>query len=82
MIEQTGEWYMGDWRGGERNGEGTMQYQSGNVYVGQWKDGKREGEGRMQWLDSNEVLLVVDRDSESSHSADDVAAVVLLAARV
>ena len=37
---------MGDWKNGERDGEGTMRYISGEIYIGEWKNGKRHGKGQ------------------------------------
>ena len=35
------EWYEGEWKNGERNGQGTYTWSDGRKYEGEWKDGKR-----------------------------------------
>ena len=37
--------YIGEWRFGEMNGQGTYTYADGGKYVGEWKDGKKNGQG-------------------------------------
>ena len=34
------EWYKGEWKNGERNGQGTLTWFNGEKYIGEWKDGK------------------------------------------
>ena len=41
----NGNKYAGEWKDGERNGQGTFTWADGNKYVGEWKDGKRHGYG-------------------------------------
>ena len=37
--------YVGEFRDGKRNGQGTYTWVSGDKYVGEWKDDKRHGQG-------------------------------------
>jgi len=43
------EWYEGERKNGERNGQGTHTYPDGGEYVGEWKDGKKHGQGTETW---------------------------------
>ena len=47
----NGDKYVGEYKDGKRNGEGTMTYADGSKYVGQWKDGMRNGQGTMTYAD-------------------------------
>ena len=33
--------YVGDWKDGEKNGQGTFTFPDGEKYVGEWRDGER-----------------------------------------
>ena len=37
--------YVGEFRDGKRNGQGTYTWVNGTKYVGEWKDNKRHGQG-------------------------------------
>ena len=37
--------YVGEWKNGEQDGNGTYTFASGNKYVGEWKNDKRHGQG-------------------------------------
>jgi hypothetical protein len=45
------ERYAGQWRQGEREGQGECWYADGGKYVGEWLKGKRHGRGRMRFAD-------------------------------
>ena len=36
---------MGEWKDGERHGQGTLLSPKGKKYEGEWKDGKKHGLG-------------------------------------
>lgn len=36
--------YDGEWKDGEKHGNGTHRYRNGDVYQGSWKKGKRDGD--------------------------------------
>ena len=38
-------WYVGEYRDGERTGQGTFYYTDGSKYAGEFKDGKEPGQG-------------------------------------
>jgi hypothetical protein len=40
-----GRKYVGEYKDGKRNGQGTYTYPDGRKYVGEYKDGKRNGQG-------------------------------------
>lgn len=44
-IYKDGSKYIGEWRHGKRDGEGTYYYLSGDIYSGGWLQGKRHGKG-------------------------------------
>jgi len=48
----NGNKYAGEWKDGERNGQGTFTWADGGEYVGEWKDGKRIGEGTYTYADN------------------------------
>ena len=52
IIYTNGD-YVGAWKNGKRNGQGTYTFASGNKYVGDYQDDKRNGQGittiRDQW---------------------------------
>ena len=48
----SGGLYEGDWKNGQPNGEGQMNYNHGK-YKGQWKDGKRHGQGLMTYANGD-----------------------------
>ena len=48
--------YVGMWKYGKRDGEGTMTYSDGSKYIGMWKDDKRDGEGTMIFPDGSKYI--------------------------
>jgi len=45
MTYASGEVYHGSWKGGVREGQGTMYYANGDLYTGQWVAGRKQGVG-------------------------------------
>ena len=43
--------YIGEWKDGKRNGQGTFTYPDGNKYVGEFKDDKKNGQGSYTFSD-------------------------------
>ena len=37
--------YVGEWRDGLPNGQGTITFANGNKFVGEWRDDKMHGQG-------------------------------------
>ena len=36
--------YVGEWKDGGENGQGTYTSHDGRVYIGEWKDGRQNGQ--------------------------------------
>jgi len=52
----SGDKYVGEWKDGVRNGQGTFYFLAdnqfkGDKYVGEWKDDKRNGQGTYTYAD-------------------------------
>ena len=41
--------YIGQWKGGKREGQGKMTWKDGDVYVGGFKSNTKEGQGTYTW---------------------------------
>ena len=51
-IWEDGNYYIGQWKNGLRNGKGTYYYSNGNIrYEGDYVNNKREGYGKYIWED-------------------------------
>ena len=46
--------YVGEFKNGRKNGQGTFTYPEGQKYVGRWKDDKRNGQGTLTYPDGRE----------------------------
>ena len=60
--ESSGEWtctyadgarYEGEWRDGNRHGNGTFWYANGGRYEGDWRDGNRHGYGTLRYANGD-----------------------------
>ena len=59
--------YEGEWKDGERHGQGTYDDNAGNIYIGEWKYNQRSGEGIQifsdgskyegQWKNDNPIKI-------------------------
>ena len=47
----SGSKYVGEWKNGEKHGQGIFTFVDGNKYVGQFKDEKYNGEGIFTFVD-------------------------------
>ena len=45
----SGVKYVGEFKGGKRNGQGTLTWPNGQKYVGEFKDNTRRGQGALSW---------------------------------
>ena len=46
-YHESGNYYIGQWKNGLRNGKGIEYYANGNIkYDGDWINDKREGNGK------------------------------------
>ena len=50
----NGDKWIGEWKDGEINGEGTYFYADGSITVGEWKDGEINGQAIQTWGDKSE----------------------------
>ena len=48
--------YVGEWRGGKRNGQGTFTVADGSKYVGEYRDDKRNGQGTFTLADGSKYV--------------------------
>ena len=48
--------YVGEWKDGKRDGQGTMTYTSGEKYIGEFKDGKRDGQGTFTYTSGEKYI--------------------------
>ena len=44
-VYADGDKYVGEFKDGNKNGQGTYIYANGNTYVGEFKDDERNGQG-------------------------------------
>ena len=57
-----GDKYIGEWKDGKENGQGTYTWVSGNTwlngnkYVGEYKNGKIYGQGTYAWANGNKYI--------------------------
>jgi hypothetical protein len=43
--------YVGEYKDGQRHGQGTYTWADGTKYVGAWRDNKQHGQGTYTWAD-------------------------------
>ena len=48
-IYEDGSKYVGEFKDGKYNGQGTFYFEDGSRYVGEWKDGKKSGRGTLNY---------------------------------
>ena len=48
--------YVGEWKDGQKHGQGTFNYSGVYQYVGEWKDGKENGHGTQTWADGDQYV--------------------------
>ncbi|MBR3471676.1 MAG: hypothetical protein IKH22_03685 [Prevotella sp.] len=54
--DNRGDQYVGQWKDGLFNGQGTYTWADGSKYVGQYKDDKRNGQGTYTWADGRKYV--------------------------
>ena len=52
----SGTKYVGEFKAGERHGQGTFTWYNGNKYVGEYKNDKRNGQGIFTWADGEKYV--------------------------
>ena len=55
-VYDNGNIYMGSWRDGKRDGQGTLTISDGGKYVGEWKDGVVNGQGTLTFPDGGKYV--------------------------
>ena len=48
--------YVGEYKDGIPNGQGTITWSDGRKYVGEFKDGKKHGQGTYTWSDGGKYV--------------------------
>jgi hypothetical protein len=61
MISSDGSKYVGEWKHGIQEGQGTITGQ-GHKYVGEFKDGAMDGQGTMTLPDGKEQTGIWKND--------------------
>jgi len=56
VSDYTNGQYVGEYKDGKRNGQGTYTYSNGEKYIGHYKDGKRNGQGTYIFPDGSRYL--------------------------
>ncbi|MBC8554421.1 MAG: caspase family protein, partial [Candidatus Brocadiales bacterium] len=51
-----GDKYVGEFKNGKKDGQGTKTWASGRKYVGEWKDDKMNGQGTYTWASGNKYV--------------------------
>ena len=52
----NGNFYTGEMKNGDPNGQGTETFPNGQKYVGEFKDGKENGYGTYTWFDGEKYV--------------------------
>ncbi len=53
---EVGDKYVGQFKNGQYNGDGTYSYANGDKYVGQFKNGQYNGDGTYSWVNGDKYL--------------------------
>ena len=48
--------YEGEWKDGERHGQGTYDDNAGSVYIGEWKYDQKNGQGEEEYADGSKHI--------------------------
>ncbi|XP_019097739.1 PREDICTED: phosphatidylinositol 4-phosphate 5-kinase 6-like [Camelina sativa] len=59
--------YIGQWKNGLLNGNGTMTWSNGNHYNGSWQDGAPKGNGTFRWSDGSFYVGVWSKDPKEQN---------------
>ena len=55
-LSANGDKYVGEWKTGKMDGNGTFTYANGNKYVGEFKNNKMDGNGTYTWASGNKYV--------------------------
>ena len=50
-TDSAGTTYIGEWKDGKANGQGTLQYTDGDTYIGEFKGNHFHGQGTYTYAD-------------------------------
>ena len=50
-TDSYGNQYIGEWKDGRKDGQGTFTLVSGSEYIGEWKNDQPHGQGTLTWSD-------------------------------
>ncbi len=59
--------YVGDWKGGLRNGQGKFTWNNNDTYNGTWVEDKRHGQGTYVWHDGSKYRGNYSHDIRSGY---------------
>ncbi|KAF6155307.1 hypothetical protein GIB67_019833 [Kingdonia uniflora] len=59
--------YIGQWKNGEINGNGTLIWRNGNRYDGCWEDGLPKGNGTFRWSDGSFYVGIWSKDPKEQN---------------
>ncbi len=65
-LSRGGE-YVGEWRDGQANGQGTFMWPDGRKYVGEFRDSKYNGQGTYTWPDGQKYVGEFRDSRRSGH---------------
>ena len=54
--------YVGEYKDGKKNGQGTMTYPDGNKYIGEYKDDKMHGQATLTSADGQIMRCLFEND--------------------
>lgn len=60
--------YVGGWKDGQQNGQGTETWLDGREYVGAYRDGQRNGQGIETWPDGHKYVGEFRDDKENGQA--------------
>ena len=56
LLGLNGGKYVGEYKDGKKNGQGTLTYTDGRMYEGEWKNGKQNGQGTETFPDGGKYV--------------------------
>ena len=68
-TDPSGTKYVGEFKGGKRNGQGTFIFANGNKYVGEWREDKYNGLGTIYASSGTAILEGIWSDDRFVRSA-------------
>ena len=56
-IYKSGNYYIGEFKDGERHGQGSFWWADGMKYVGEYKNDQRNGQGTFYYVDGKKYVV-------------------------